>query len=41
MIVDDEFVNREMLGYILNDDYDLLYAENGKEALRVMRENCE
>lgn len=41
LIVDDEYVNRELLGYILNDDYDLLYAENGKEALKMIRENSQ
>ena len=37
LIVDDEPVNREMLGVILSEDYDVLFAENGREALELMR----
>ena len=33
LITDDEFINREILGNILEDDYSLLFAENGAEAL--------
>ena len=33
LVVDDEVVNREMLGMILGTDYDVIYAENGREAL--------
>ena len=34
LIVEDEAINRELLGMLLEDDYDLLYAESGTEALR-------
>ena len=37
LIVDDQEINRDALGVILEDDYDLLYAENGQEALEIMR----
>ena len=37
LIVDDEQVNRELLGFIAERDYDVLYASNGKEALKIMR----
>ena len=37
MIVEDERINREMLGFILQLHYNVLYAENGKEALEVLR----
>ena len=33
LIVDDYEINRDALGAILEDDYDIIYAENGKEAL--------
>jgi len=33
LIVDDYEINRDALGIILEDDYDIIYAENGKEAL--------
>ncbi|MBO5496452.1 MAG: EAL domain-containing protein, partial [Oscillospiraceae bacterium] len=39
LIVDDEMVNREILGALLQDEYELLFACDGAEALRVMREN--
>lgn len=33
MVVDDEEVNREMLGSILESDYEVLFAEDGRDAL--------
>lgn len=36
LIVDDAYINRELLKEILRDDYDVLEAENGKEALEVI-----
>lgn len=38
LIVDDELINRELLRVVLQNDYDLIYAEDGEEALQVMRE---
>ncbi|MCR4891199.1 MAG: EAL domain-containing protein [Lachnospiraceae bacterium] len=38
LVVDDEFVNRQLLGFILSQDYEVLYAEDGKEALEKIRE---
>lgn len=32
LIVDDESINRELLGNMLMDKYDVIYAANGKEA---------
>lgn len=40
LIVEDEQINREMLGFILSDAYDVLYASNGQEALKIMRQNA-
>ena len=37
LIVDDEIVNRELLGFIVSRDYEVLYAENGREALDLLR----
>lgn len=39
LVVDDQEINREMLGMILEEDYEVLYAENGEEALVKIREN--
>lgn len=41
LIVDDQEINRDVLGSILEDDYELLYAENGEEALKIMWEQRE
>ena len=39
LVVDDEVINREMLGMMLKDEFDIIYATNGEEALEKMREN--
>ena len=39
LIVDDEFVNRELLRSVLEEDYELIFAENGQEALDAIRAN--
>ena len=37
LIVDDELINREILGQILQSDYDVLFACDGAEALELIR----
>ena len=37
LVVDDEAVNREMLNEILSQHYEVIQAENGTEALSVLR----
>ena len=37
LIVDDEHVNRRLLGKIIEEDYDVIYAENGTEAMEQIR----
>ena len=37
MIVDDEHINRRVLGKIIEKDYDVIYAEDGREALDLIR----
>ena len=39
LIVDDQEINRDVLGMILEDDYDIIYASNGREALQMIEEN--
>ena len=39
LVVDDEAVNRRLLGFIISRDYEVIYAENGAEALEKIREN--
>jgi len=37
LIVDDEHVNRRLLGKIIEKEYDVIYAEDGQEALDLIR----
>ena len=39
LIVDDEFINRELLGEMLKEEYSILYAVNGREALEIINES--
>ena len=41
LIVEDEFVNRELLNAYLENDYELLFAETGAEALETIRAHSE
>ena len=36
LIVDDVEINRELLSEILSDEYQILMAENGKQAMQVL-----
>ncbi len=37
LVVDDESINRQMLGFIVSQDYEVAYAENGKQALELVK----
>ena len=37
LIVDDEHINRRLLGKMIGLEYDVIYAEDGKEALELIR----
>ena len=39
LVVEDQEINRDLLGLILEDEYDVLYAENGAEGMKLIREN--
>ena len=39
LVVEDEEINRAILGTILKKDYDVIFAEDGAEALRKTAEN--
>ncbi len=41
LIIDDQENNRKILGHILEDEYDILSAEGGEEALRILRANSD
>ena len=39
LVVDDEFINRELLGNVLQSEYEVLYAADGREGLKAAREH--
>ncbi len=41
LVVEDQEINRDVLGMILEDDYDVIYAENGMEGLELIRSNAD
>ena len=41
LIVDDEQINSMMLGANLENEYEVLYASDGREALELMRTHCD
>ena len=40
LVVDDQEINRDVLGVILEDDYEIIYAENGAQALEEIEANA-
>lgn len=39
LVVDDQEINRDVLEIILEEEYEVLFAANGREALDVMADN--
>ena len=39
LLVDDELINRQILGVIIGKEYDVIEAENGEDALKKIEEN--
>ncbi len=39
LVADDDNINRQLLKFMLQDNYDVLLAENGQEALDILHEN--
>lgn len=37
LIVDDEYLNREILGNVFSEFYDVTYAEDGEQAMAILR----
>ena len=37
LVVDDELINREILGNLLKADYEVHFAEDGQQALDILR----
>lgn len=37
LVVDDSELNREMLGSMLENEYEIVEAENGKQAIDILR----
>ncbi len=34
-------INRELLGFILSEDYSVIFASDGEEAMKQIKENSE
>lgn len=41
LIADDELINREILGHILQNEYEILYASDGAETMEMLRSHKE
>ena len=41
LVVDDELINRDLLGAILRDSYDVIYAADGAEAMKAVRDDWD
>ncbi len=41
LIVDDQEVNRVLLKELLRDDFDIIEAENGEQALKILNEGAD
>ncbi len=41
LVADDEMINRQILGGILSQDYEVIFAEDGRETLDKVRENSD
>ena len=39
LIVEDEYINQQILGNIVSEYYDVIYANNGKEAIDILYKN--
>ncbi|MDD2972930.1 MAG: EAL domain-containing protein [Lachnospiraceae bacterium] len=39
LIVDDQAINRKILGRLLEDEYEIIFAKDGKEAMECMRQH--
>ena len=41
LVVDDEMINRELMGIVLQSEYEIIFAENGQQAMDLIHENSE
>ena len=39
LVVEDQEINRDLLGMILEDEYEVIFAENGRQGLEMIRAN--
>ena len=40
LVIEDELINREILGFMLQDAYELLFAETGRQAMELLETDC-
>ena len=41
LVVDDEYINREILRNMLSEEYDVICAENGQQALDILQDSAD
>ena len=41
LVADDEAINRELLGAVLEGDYEVLYAQDGRKTMEIIGENAD
>ena len=41
LVVDDEAINRQLLGFILSEEYRIIYAADGEEALKIINQHSK
>ena len=41
LVVEDERINREILGNMLSNDYDVVFAENGQQAVGILTDDAD
>ena len=41
LVIEDEMINREILGFMLEESYEVLFAETGARALELLDAECE
>ncbi len=41
LVVDDEMINREILGHLLSQDYEVLFSDNGSDAIEQIKQNSD
>ena len=41
LVIEDEAINRDILGFLIQDEYEVLFAETGAQALGILEDQHE